>query len=290
MEECVSLTHRDLRFYLFARGALVEPPDLDDRQGTTWYPPVDISGMIGMEKSSYYLSRHTFFCLADNHYVFLDLQSDEYLCLGRKHTDALRVLLKGDRSGDMRATHICLHDTGDLDASAAIQALLKKGLIVENDAYGKSPIPARVAAPSTSTMDGIYKPKPRISLAHIWRFFAAAATADKNLRWESIERTVRTVEHRKSTHTTAADSIDISTISDLFEIFHTLRPYYPRKYLCLFDSLALLHFLARYRVFPQWVYGVRLEPFAAHCWVQAGDAVVNDIIDNVRDYTPIMSI
>jgi hypothetical protein len=243
-----------------------------------------------MEKSSYYLSKHTCFCLADNHYVFLDLRSDQYLCLGRKHTDAMKVLLNGDQSVDIRSTEIRLHGTGDFDGSATIQALLKKGLLVENDAYGKPPIRARITAPSTSTMEGIHKPRPRIGLAHVLNFFAAAATASKNLRWESIERTVRTVENRKSTHTTAAASLDIDAISDLFEIFHTLRPYYPRKYLCLFDSLALLHFLARYGVFPQWVYGVKVEPFAAHCWVQAGDAVVNDIIDNVRDYTPIMSI
>lgn len=58
----------------------------------------------------------------------------------------------------------------------------------------------------------------------------------------------------------------------------------------MFDSLALLHFLARYRQFPRWVYGVKLKPFRAHCWVQAGDVVVNDIVDNVRGYTPIMSV
>ncbi|MEO1020428.1 MAG: lasso peptide biosynthesis B2 protein, partial [Pseudomonadota bacterium] len=64
----------------------------------------------------------------------------------------------------------------------------------------------------------------------------------------------------------------------------------PRPYLCLFDSLALLYFLARYEVFPQWVFAVQLKPFRAHCWVQSNSLVVNDVVANVRHYTPIMSI
>jgi hypothetical protein len=242
-----------------------------------------------MEKSYYYLSEHTFFCLADNHYVFLDLRSDEYLCLGRKHTDAMKDLLSGGQPVDMYSTKRH-HDTGDLDASAAIQALLEKGLLVENDAHGKLLRPVHVATPSASMIEEFDNPRPRIGLAHVWNFFSAAAIASVDLRSRSIERTVWKVGVRRSTRTTTIYAMDSGTISNLFQIFRTLRPYYPRKYLCLFDSLALLHFLARYEVFPQWVYGVKLEPFAAHCWVQAEGFVVNDIIDRVREYTPIMSV
>jgi len=32
---------------------------------------------------------------------------------------------------------------------------------------------------------------------------------------------------------------------------------------------------------------VRTGPFGAHAWVQVGDAIVNDSVDNVRDFTPI---
>jgi hypothetical protein len=245
--------------------------------------------LIAVKKSFYYMSNHTFFCLADGHYVFLDLRSDEYLCLGRKHTNAMKALLNQDKSIDILPAEICLRE-GESDCSVVVQALLKRGLLVKDSEYHKSPERARIAAPSTSIMEEIHKSRPRVGLAHALNFFAAAATASKNLRCESIERTVRGVEARKLAHATAAASPDMGTIGNLFHMFHILRPYYPRRYLCLFDSLALLHFLARYRMFPNWVYGVKLEPFAAHCWVQAGDKVVNDIIDNVRDYTPIMSI
>jgi hypothetical protein len=242
------------------------------------------------EKSPYYLSKHAFFCLADDHYVFLDLRSDEYLCLARTHTDAMTGPLNrhhtvGDCSADVQ-----LHEAGESDPGAVIQALLKKGLLVEDEGDGKLLAPSNVDAPAVSLLEGSERPRPTIGPAHVWNFFFAAAAASKDLRWGSIERTVRSVGDRKSAHRMAATAVDTSVVSDLFRIFQTLRPYYPRPYLCLFDSLALLYFLARYRVFPQWVYGVKLEPFSAHCWIQVGDRVVNDIIDNVRGYTPIMSV
>jgi len=36
------------------------------------------------------------------------------------------------------------------------------------------------------------------------------------------------------------------------------------------------------------VVGVRLNPFAAHSWVQAGSHVLNDRMDSVRTYTPVL--
>lgn len=74
------------------------------------------------------------------------------------------------------------------------------------------------------------------------------------------------------------------------EKFQYLRPYYIRKYLCLYDSLALLEFLAHYRIFPQWVFGVTGQPFNAHCWIQESDCVLNDTLEHVRGFTPIMAV
>ena len=75
----------------------------------------------------------------------------------------------------------------------------------------------------------------------------------------------------------------------LASIFNVWRAYYVRPSLCLFDSLCLLEFLACYALFPKWVFGVNAEPFQAHCWVQEGTAVLNDTVERVSAYTPIMS-
>lgn len=243
-----------------------------------------------MGRSSFYLSEHVFFCLADNRYVFLDLRSDEYLCLGRKHTNSMKCLLRERQITGGGSIAGLAQGIEDLNSRPVLEALLNRRLLVEGDVNGKLPIPTHFPVPSASTMERVDEPRPRIGPSHVWHFFAGAATASAQLRWGSIQHTVRTVAARRSTRTAISATDDIGAIHRLFGVFNKLRPYYPRPYLCLFDSLALLYFLARYDAFPNWVYGVKLEPFAAHCWVQAGGLVINDIIDNVRDYTPIMIV
>lgn len=57
---------------------------------------------------------------------------------------------------------------------------------------------------------------------------------------------------------------------------------------CLPRSIALALCLARHDCRGNVVLGVKLAPFAAHCWVQAGDQVLNDELEEVLRYTPIL--
>ncbi len=59
---------------------------------------------------------------------------------------------------------------------------------------------------------------------------------------------------------------------------------------CLPRSIALALCLAGSRYAAHVVLGVKLAPFAAHCWVQAGDAVLNDELEEVLRYTPILVV
>ena len=83
---------------------------------------------------------------------------------------------------------------------------------------------------------------------------------------------------------------DAERVTALVQRFVRLRPMYPRAYLCLFDSLALLRFLASHHVFPDLIFGVIAEPFEAHCWLQNGSVIVNDDLERIAHYTPILSI
>ena len=60
--------------------------------------------------------------------------------------------------------------------------------------------------------------------------------------------------------------------------------------MCLLDSIALVRFLARRGLYAQLVFGVTDDPFSAHCWVQAGDLVLNDTVGDVSAHTPIRVI
>lgn len=79
-------------------------------------------------------------------------------------------------------------------------------------------------------------------------------------------------------------------LGELVSIFHALRPFYVRRYRCLFDSLCLIEFLATFGHFPQWVFGVKAAPFGAHCWVQKDRCVLNEHVECVRSFTQILVV
>lgn len=243
-----------------------------------------------MTPSRFYLSKHVFLCRADEHYVFLDLRSDEYVCLSRRHSAAIAGLFDTSLSNATQCNVPQQTRADNAKSQAVINALREKGFLASDAATGKPAAPPMLATPSHNAIDTPAFINPHIQLGHIRHFLAASATASAQLRWKSIDWIVRSIKARKATRTIAATSDKSESITKLFSVFRSLRPFYPRSYLCMFDSLALLHFLARHSIFPQWVYGVRLEPFAAHCWVQTADVVVNDTVDVVSDYTPIMSV
>ncbi len=57
---------------------------------------------------------------------------------------------------------------------------------------------------------------------------------------------------------------------------------------CLPRSIALALRLARYGLAAQLVIGVRTNPFGAHSWAQHEDAVLNDSVEEVLRFIPIL--
>lgn len=232
----------------------------------------------GRVKPLYHLTKHTYFCLVDGEMVFLDLCRDRYSCLTKEHSAILSSFLDGTSSMGILAP----------DAARVAEILMQVGLLVDNPDCGRIAKPTSISTPILSLMPEFTDKACAIGPRDVWRFSLATASASRSLRRRTIASTVRSVASRRQTR--ESHDIDRRKLAELFGVFQALRPYYPRPYLCRFDSLALLNFLAFYGIFPQWVYGVRLKPFAAHCWVQAGAVVVNDYVETVRTYVPIMSV
>lgn len=73
----------------------------------------------------------------------------------------------------------------------------------------------------------------------------------------------------------------------LAQRFGRYRRLVPLASLCLPDTLAFLRFAARRGARANMVFGVEAWPFAAHCWAQAGECVLNDALDHARSFAPI---
>jgi hypothetical protein len=72
--------------------------------------------------------------------------------------------------------------------------------------------------------------------------------------------------------------------------FMRARPLYPKAQVCLFDSLALAHWLTGQGVRADLVVGVRAHPFAAHCWVEHDGRPINDSTGQSGSYREIWRV
>lgn len=236
-----------------------------------------------MSPSAYQLAEDVYVCLVDSRLIFSDLRKDKYHCLNQANTLAALSLIPGF-SGQDNALSPKPSGANEERTQVVARALADKGLL-PTDAEA-SPVCVPVPSVSLSSL------KPDLALRHhmsYWAsFFYASLQASGKLRLQSLRQTARGVENRRLLRSRSSSKND-ERLRELVAIFDTLRPYYFTAYLCRFDSLALVEFLAHHNQFPRWVFGVRSQPFAAHCWVQEEDRLLNDSIDYVSQFTPMMA-
>jgi hypothetical protein len=222
-----------------------------------------------------FLPNHVHFCYRGEAVVFLDLQQDDYTFVGEEGATALRGVSSLDSS------------LMTPERRAALNELLEGGLLTADRNAGR-PIAPTVSALATQPLLDDEPLQVRVTSKHLWNFFAASTWAAARLRWGHLHRTINRVQRRKARH--AASLIDIDRSRELVAVFNRLRSLFPRRYLCLYDSLALIEFLSRYGVFPSWIFAVRLEPWGAHCWVQEAGYIFNEELEEAAGYTAVMVI
>lgn len=86
----------------------------------------------------------------------------------------------------------------------------------------------------------------------------------------------------------AAKSVASLDLELVAQRFHSTRSLIPFAAKCLPDTLAFIHYVARRGYVPNLVFGVVPTPFAAHCWAQDGDRILNDAVGHTRAFAPIL--
>ncbi|MCD9026766.1 lasso peptide biosynthesis B2 protein [Luteimonas sp. BDR2-5] len=216
------------------------------------------------------------YCEIDGHLVFLDVLNDRYFRL----PPALERTFVAHRDGE-----------GATDSDVA--ALVDRDILV--DAQGTAgghvapPIerPVCSAVEQTSTAPPV--PLPMLAAVDVFRIVLATQL---QLKRRGLKRTLDTLSSYRETSTlqTPAGAPADQQFLEAAAQFRRVRPYVPIETRCLLDSLSLTRFLAKRRLHATLVFGVTAEPFSAHCWVQAGRAVLNDTLGNVCAHTPIRAI
>jgi hypothetical protein len=236
----------------------------------------------------YALADHVFVCLNGEHLVLLDLKEDRYWALEASQTAGFESLVDGWPVKVAGAADSA--DSPSPETAAAVEVLVGRGLLTQAVPPGKDATPVTATLPMrelVSESDTAAGPRSGSWIT----FFTASAFAKLALRTWPFERVIRRVKRRKELLGPNAIPLDAERARKLVEAFARYRVFlFSSKDECLYDSLALIEFLARYGIYPQWVFGVQTRPFAAHCWVQHGDIVFNDTVEHVSGYTPIMVV
>lgn len=190
--------------------------------------------------------------------ALLDLARDAYLCLPA----GAAALEPGAREA--------------IRPGAVADALQAGGLL------GPERWAARPAPPPLPTRTLIHQPMSR---AVSPRVLAAAVSVPADIRrarrGEGLAAWLALAEARRPL------SRDAEAVAVAARQFWTVGAWLPVEGECLVRSAMLVAFLRRMGLSADWVFGVRLWPFAAHCWVQLGEVCLNDDVERLWPYTPL---
>ncbi|WP_157220842.1 lasso peptide biosynthesis B2 protein [Flavisphingomonas formosensis] len=209
------------------------------------------------------------FCVLDRHVVFLDIAADRYLGVSEQISGALLRLIANE------------HDPGVLDA---LKPLIQDGVLIET-AGPTSLRPATLREASRSLVDSAVVSPVRGQRATA---LASLAIHALELRFRALESILAAIRRRKQAIAEVkARSSHIGEITGAY--LASGRLISPNRR-CLLYSLALTDRLIAASIPASLVFAVKLAPFAAHCWVQHDDCVLNDSLDHSRLFTPILVV
>ncbi|HEU5443086.1 MAG TPA: lasso peptide biosynthesis B2 protein [Steroidobacteraceae bacterium] len=232
----------------------------------------------------YLLAPHVYSCVSGQHVVLMDLERDKYVAV--VPADRLARWVRGWPVGAVPAAGSS--DGAAQGADPLVSQMLAQGMLVCDPHVGKPATPVATARPQRSLVEFDLDVRPRVGGTQLWRFARSCLRAQLSLKLRPVQSIVEAVRERKARGGREADP---ARLRSLVTAFARLRPlFYTLRCACLLDSLTLLHFLSAEGVYPDWVFGVKTEPFDAHCWVQQGEVLLNDVPDRVRQYSPILVV
>jgi hypothetical protein len=210
-------------------------------------------------------------CDVDGHLVFLDIAQDRYFRLAHNLEMALRCFLARQ----------------DVPAEQ-LDMLVVKGILVNGQHPGGNAQISDIPRPTRSAIELTTMSDSRgPGFATMIEVAAIVWSVRRQLRHRTLKAIVEDAAAYRNGRTASHVASTADNLLDAASQFACARRYVPVEPRCLLDSLSLLRFLSRRGLPARIVFGVTLAPFAAHCWVQVGDIVLNETLSDANAHTPI---
>ncbi|MGJ3648196.1 lasso peptide biosynthesis B2 protein [Sphingomonas sp. GlSt437] len=124
---------------------------------------------------------------------------------------------------------------------------------------------------------------PPVGLGAIMRFVRALLAAAWRYRRSSLAQLIAAAGRPLTRR--APSNLAVATAQ-----FDRLCLWLPLRDRCLFKSFFQLEFYRAYGVSADWVFGVSLFPFHAHCWIADGDLLLGERLGKVEGFSVILRV
>jgi hypothetical protein len=215
------------------------------------------------------LRNNLHWCDSGGRVVFLDVTADRYFCLSEPANQAFLRLAAG------------IAQAGD---SELLQRLIASGVLIEAGEEGRIKSPPRIEEP---TCDVAPDPACGVRPSHVLRALVSELRSTWELRTRPFATVLEKVGGRnrlRLTKPTCSSKLIRELVAGSAAAAFLMRSHNR----CLVRALALYGICRKKGLTPQLVLGVNAHPFAAHCWVQLGSAVLVGGYEQARLYSPIL--
>ena len=213
---------------------------------------------------------HASACVASDCLVLLDVRQDRYFLVPASIAEGMQAWLQSAVDGP--------------PPDRVGRLLEHSGVVRPGD-----PAPANTPRETTLVPDAL----PSTALGDVARSVTDAAHVATIVMATWLElrlRPLQSVLDRRKKCPIGAATGDGAALIARSRSFEALRRFTPITRSCLLDSLALHAWLGPAAADCRLVFGITVRPFAAHCWLQSSDQILNDSFDRVSRYVPILAL
>ena len=199
--------------------------------------------------------------------VFLDARRDRYAMLPADLGSAFRAMLTSGAPSPWPDEPLT-------------RRLIATGLFTDSN----TPQPITPTSHQPAMAGVAVRTAPPLRIADLASIWIACALAARSARRRSFH--ILLTPPRVSPNARKHGKDDVGLEHDACR-FLEARRFVPMTPACLADSLAMRSWLARRGHSCTLVIGVRLEPFEAHCWLEAAGVALNDAPERIASFVPV---
>ncbi|HKX77531.1 MAG TPA: lasso peptide biosynthesis B2 protein [Novosphingobium sp.] len=210
-------------------------------------------------------------CMVESRSIFLDLARDRYFALPADLEAAFRQAVESPCDSTISPDEV--------------ERLIRAGVLEAADEGQMPAHPVPIVAPTADRVSVAYRSKASLML--MVQVVLAQLMASLMVRIVPMGVIARHLERLNSGE---GHDDDVMAADRLAAAFRRASVLIRVEGNCLPRTLAFVWLARRRRCNANLVIGVRINPFSAHCWAQAGDVVLNDRLDRANLFKPILHI